>query len=241
MARLAALTAMACPSGYARAKEVAVPHVPVFHHPTGLWRPRWRGRIHGGAALVAFPAVIVLVMFAEGALATTASAIYAASLIALFGTSASYHLFARSPRMQHVMQRVDHSMVYVLIAGTYTPVCMVALPRSIGVPLLIVVWSIAALGIVLKSVWRARKFASSLYLVLGWIVILVLPWAYRHAGPMSLSLYAVGGVIFTAGAVMFLRKFPRLRPEVFGFHEMWHVMTVLAVACQFAATFLILR
>jgi len=96
-----------------------VPHVPVFHHPTGLWRPRWRGRIHGGAALVAFPAVIVLVMFAEGALATTASAIYAVSLIALFGTSASYHLFARSPRMQHVMQRLDHSMVYVLIAGTY--------------------------------------------------------------------------------------------------------------------------
>lgn len=241
MARLAALNVMACLSGYARAKEVAVPHVPVFHHPTGLWRPRWRGRIHGGAALVAFPAVIVLVMFAEGALATTASAIYAVSLIALFGTSASYHLFARSPRMQHVMQRLDHSMVYVLIAGTYTPVCMVALPRSIGIPLLIVVWSIAALGIVLKSVWRARKFASSLYLVLGWIVILVLPWAYRHAGPISLSLYAVGGVIFTAGAVMFLRKFPRLRPEVFGFHEIWHVMTVLAVACQFAATFLILR
>jgi len=140
-----------------------------------------------------------------------------------------------------VMQRLDHSMVYVLIAGTYTPVCLVALPRSIGIPLLVVVWTFAVLGIVLKSLWRARKFASALYIMLGWIVILVLPWAYRHAGPVSLSLYAAGGIIFTTGAVMFLRKFPRLRPEVFGFHEIWHVMTVLAVVCQFAATYLIVR
>jgi len=218
-----------------------VAHSPVFHHPTGLWRPRWRGRIHGGAVIASLPAVIALIVYAEGALATTASAIYATSLVALFGTSASYHLFARSKRVQHAMQRIDHSMVYVLIAGTYTPVCLVALPRPIGIPLLVVVWSIAVLGIVLKSLWRARKFASSLYIVLGWIVILVLPWAYRHAGPASLSLYAAGGIIFTTGAVMFLRKYPRLRPEVFGFHEMWHVMTVLAVICQFAATMLIVR
>jgi len=97
------------------------------------------------------------------------------------------------------------------------------------------------LGIVLKSLWRARKFASALYIILGWIVILVLPWAYQHAGPVSLSLYAAGGIIFTSGAVMFLRKFPRLRPEVFGFHEIWHAMTVVAVVCQFAATLLIVR
>jgi len=221
--------------------EVAVSHVPVFHHPTGLWRPRWRGRIHGVAVVVALPAVLMLIVLAEGLLATIASVVYSVSLIALFSTSASYHLFARSRRVQYVMQRLDHSMVYVLIAGTYTPVCLVALPRSIGIPLLVVVWTIAVLGIVLKSLWRARKFASALYIILGWIVILVLPWAYRHAGPVSLSLYAAGGIIFTSGAVMFLRKFPRLRPEVFGFHEMWHVMTVLAVVCQFAATYLIVR
>lgn len=226
---------------YARTVRASRAHRPVFHHPTGLWRPRWRGRIHGGAVLVTLPAVVALVLFADGTIATTSTAVYATSLVALFGTSAAYHLFARSSRVQHVMQRIDHSMVYVLIAGTYTPVCLVALPRAIGVPLLVVVWSVAVLGIVLKSLWRARKFASSLYLVMGWIVILVLPWAYRHAGPVSLSLYAVGGLIFTAGAVMFLRKFPRLRPEVFGFHEMWHVMTVLAVGCQFAATFMIVR
>ncbi len=218
-----------------------MPHTPVFHHMTGEWRARWRGRIHGGAVLVALPAGVVLTLLASGPLATTATAIYSASLVALFGTSAAYHLFARSQRVQHVMQRADHCMVYVLIAGTYTPVCLLALPRTMGITLLSVVWGIAVIGMVLKAMWRARKFATSLYIVLGWIVLAVVPWVYQHAGATALSLYAVGGVVFTSGAVMFLRRYPRLRPEVFGFHEVWHVMTVAAVVLQFTATALLLR
>lgn len=218
-----------------------MPHTPVFHHMTGEWRARWRGRIHGGAVLVALPAGVVLTLLASGPLATTATAIYSASLVALFGTSAAYHLFARSRKVQHVMQRADHCMVYVLIAGTYTPVCLLALPRTMGITLLSVVWGIAVVGMVLKAMWRARKFATSLYIVLGWIVLAVVPWVYRHAGAVALSLYAVGGVVFTSGAVMFLRRYPRLRPEVFGFHEVWHVMTVAAVVLQFTATALLLR
>jgi hemolysin III len=89
--------------------------------------------------------------------------------------------------------------------------------------------------------WKARRFATSLYVVLGWIVLAVIPWVYQHAGATALSLYAVGGVVFTTGAVMFLRRYPRLRPEVFGFHEVWHVMTVAAVVLQFTATALLLR
>jgi len=218
-----------------------MPHTPVFHHMTGEWRARWRGRIHGGAVLVALPAGVVLTLLASGPLATTATAIYSISLVALFGTSAAYHLFARGQRVQHVMQRADHCMVYVLIAGTYTPVCLLALPRTMGITLLSVVWGIAVVGIVLKAMWRARKFATSLYIVLGWIVLAVVPWVYQHAGATALSLYAVGGVVFTSGAVMFLRRYPRLRPEVFGFHEVWHVMTVAAVVLQFTATALLLR
>jgi hemolysin III len=218
-----------------------MPHTPVFHHMTGEWRARWRGRIHGGAVLVALPAGVVLTLLASGPLATTATAIYSISLVALFGTSAAYHLFARSQRVQHVMQRADHCMVYVLIAGTYTPVCLLALPRTMGITLLSVVWGIAVVGMVLKAMWRARKFATSLYIVLGWIVLAVVPWVYQHAGATALSLYAVGGVVFTSGAVMFLRRYPRLRPEVFGFHEVWHVMTVAAVVLQFTATALLLR
>ena len=222
-------------------KEGSLPHRPVFHHVTGRWRPRWRGRIHGGATLVTIPAGAALIIAANGAVATTAVAIYAMSLCALFATSASYHLFTPSERTQRVMQRVDHSMVYVLIAGTYTPVCLLALPRTMGITLLSVVWGIAVVGMVLKAMWRARKFATSLYIVLGWIVLAVVPWVYQHAGATALSLYAVGGVVFTSGAVMFLRRYPRLRPEVFGFHEVWHVMTVAAVVLQFTATALLLR
>ena len=218
-----------------------MPHTPVFHHVTGEWRARWRGRIHGGAVLVALPAGVVLTLLASGPLATTATAIYSATLVALFGTSAAYHLCARSRRVQHVMQRADHCMVYVLIAGTYTPVCLLALPRTMGITLLSVVWGIAVVGMVLKAMWKARRFATSLYVVLGWIVLAVIPWVYQHAGATALSLYAVGGVVFTTGAVMFLRRYPRLRPEVFGFHEAWHVMTVAAVVLQFTATALLLR
>jgi hemolysin III len=182
-----------------------------------------------------------LIVFAEGATAITAVAVYVASLVLLFGTSASYHMLARSRRAQLVMQRLDHSMVYVLIAGTYTPVCLLALPGELGIVMLCVVWAIATLGIVLKSIWRARVFASILYVVLGWIVIFVLPWAYHQLGFVPLVLYAVGGTLFTAGAVMFYRKWPRLRPAQFGFHEVWHSVTVVAVMLQFVATALLVR
>jgi hemolysin III len=183
----------------------------------------------------------VLIVLAEGILATVATSVYVASLIALFSTSAAYHILARSRRAQLVMQRLDHAMVYVLIAGTYTPVCLLALPDRLGMVMLCVVWATAAIGILLKSLWKARVFASALYIVLGWMVIFVLPWAYQQIGLTTFGLYAVGGVVFTTGAVMFLRRFPKLRPDVFGFHEVWHVMTVVAVICQFAATALLVR
>jgi hemolysin III len=228
-------------AAYARTESRIVPHTPVFHHVLGEWRAEWRGRIHAGALVVALPAGIALTFLANGATATVATAIYSASLALLFGVSAAYHLLARSRRMQVVMQRIDHSMVFVLIAGTYTPVCLVALPRAAGIVLLVLVWVVAVLGIVLKATWKARKFSSSLYLALGWVVIVVLPWLYQRTGMTTLALYAAGGVIFTTGAIMFSRRVPRLRPAVFGFHEVWHVMTVTAVACQFAATAMLVR
>jgi hemolysin III len=216
-------------------------HQPVLHHLTGEFRSRWRGRIHALAMCAALPAGIALVVLAEGAAATTATSVYAASLVLLFGTSASYHMLARSRRAQLVMQRLDHSMVYVLIAGTYTPLCLVALPRVLGIVMLCVVWCVAAVGILLKSIWRARVFASVLYVALGWIVVFVLPWAYERIGLLALSLYAVGGTVFTVGAVMFYRRWPTLRPSQFGFHEVWHSLTVIAVALQFTATTLLVR
>jgi len=211
-----------------------VPHVPVFQHAIGKWRPSWRGRIHGVAVAVTIPAGIVLTLVTPSGLPRIAVLVYVLSLLALFSTSASYHLLTRSQRAQRTMRQLDHAMVYVLIAGTYTPVCLLALPRSIGVPFLIAIWLAAALGITLKITWRAHKTSGAMYLGIGWAALIILPWSYHMAGFTSLLLFALGGIVYTVGAILFYLQRPQLKPLVFGFHEVWHVFTVVAVALQFA-------
>ncbi|MDA3017795.1 MAG: hemolysin III family protein [Actinomycetota bacterium] len=211
-----------------------MPHVPVFQHAVGKWRPRWRGRIHGGAVAVTIPAGIILTLVTPSGVARVAVFVYVASLLALFSTSASYHLFTRTQRAQRTMRQLDHAMVYVLIAGTYTPVCLLALPRTIGVVFLIGIWCAALLGIVLKITWRAHKVSGAMYLIIGWAALIILPWAYHRAGFTSLLLFALGGIVYTVGAILFYLQRPQLRPLVFGYHEVWHVFTVVAVALQFA-------
>ena len=211
-----------------------MPHVPVFQHAVGKWRPRWRGRIHGGAVAVTIPAGIILTLVTPSGLARVAVFVYVASLLALFSTSASYHLFTRTQRAQRTMRQLDHAMVYVLIAGTYTPVCLLALPRTIGVVFLIGIWCAALIGIVLKITWRAHKVSGAMYLIIGWAALIILPWAYHRAGFTSLLLFALGGIVYTVGAILFYLQRPQLKPLVFGFHEVWHVFTVVAVALQFA-------
>ena len=211
-----------------------MPHVPVFQHAMGKWRPRWRGRIHGGAVAVVIPAGVILTLVTPNGLPRVAVFVYVASLLALFSTSASYHLFTRTQRAQRTMRQLDHAMVYVLIAGTYTPVCLLALPRNIGVVFLIGIWCAALVGITLKITWRAHKVSGAMYLIIGWAALIILPWAYHRAGFTSLLLFALGGIVYTVGAILFYLQRPKLRPLVFGFHEVWHVFTVVAVALQFA-------
>ena len=211
-----------------------MPHVPVFQHAIGKWRPRWRGRIHAVAVAVTLPAGIILTLVTPSGLPRVAVFVYVASLLALFSTSASYHLFTRTQRSQRTMRQLDHAMVYVLIAGTYTPVCLLALPRNVGVAFLIGIWCAAFLGIALKITWRAHKVSGAMYLIIGWAALIILPWAYHRAGFTSLLLFALGGIVFTVGAILFYLQRPQLRPLVFGYHEVWHVFTVVAVALQFA-------
>ena len=123
----------------------------------------------------------------------------------------------------------------MLIAGTYTPVCLLALPRAVGVPFLLIIWATAAVGIGLKITWKAHKISGAMYIAIGWAALIVLPWAYRIAGFTSLLLFALGGVVYTVGAVLFYFQRPRLAPLVFGYHEIWHVLTVVAVILQFSA------
>jgi len=212
-----------------------MPRQLVFHHDSGTWRPRWRGRIHAMALVCTIPAGVVLAVLTPGGVPRVAVLVYVASLMALYSTSASYHLFTRTYRAQRTMQQVDHAMVYVLIAGTYTPVCLLGLPSPLRWVFLAAIWGMAAVGMGLKVAWRARRTAAALYLVIGWAVVAVLPWARARTGWTSLTLYALGGVIYTVGAVLFYLKRPRLKPLVFGYHEVWHVMTVVAAVLQFVA------
>lgn len=207
----------------------------VFNHVSGTWRPRWRGRIHGIALLCTIPAGGALAVLAPGGPARVAVLVYVVSLVALFFTSASYHLFTRTYRAQRTMQQLDHAMVYVLIAGAYTPMCLLGLPSPMRWVFLVAVWLLALVGMGLKLAWRAQRTSAALYLVIGWAVVAVLPWAQSRTGWTSLTLYALGGVIYTVGAVLFYLKRPRLIPHIFGYHEAWHVMTVVATVLQFAA------
>lgn len=214
---------------------------PVVSVADGRRRPRWRGRIHFVALLVAVPATVALVVVADSTLAMVGVAIYGASLLAMFGASAGYHLAARQPRHQWIMRRLDHSMIFVQIAGTYTPICLLALPRSWGVPILILVWSAAAFGVLVKLFAGAKllRLSNVLYLVMGWVAIGALPTIVGNLSAGELTLLVIGGVVYTAGAILFSLHWPKLWPETFGFHETWHVLTVVAAVAHFAMVWLV--
>lgn len=202
-----------------------------------LDRPLWRGRAHTWTFFAAVPAGLVLVLAAQGATARVAAGIYAATLLAVFGTSAAYHRLARTPRACAIMQRLDHSMIYLLIAGTYVPVCLLALPPAWGIPLLSVVGAGAALGMVLKLVafHRARWLGFALYPVLGWSAVAAAPILASHLTATQLLLIVAGGVTYTVGFPVLLTRWPDPWPRTFGYHEVWHGCTVVAAALHFSA------
>jgi len=204
--------------------------------------PLWRGWIHAGAFMLSIPLGVALLFEARPAEARAAAAIYVATLVAGFGTSAAYHRLARSPRWRAWLRRADHSTIYLLIAGTYTPVCLLVLPPAWGLPVLVVVWAGALTGVVLKLVAfdRAHIVGFVLYLVLGWTALITAPALYRHLTTLELGLIVAGGVIYTGGAFVLARRRPNPSPRVFGYHEVWHGCTVVAGLCHFASVALVI-
>ncbi len=202
-----------------------------------LERPLWRGKLHVWAFFAAIPAGVLLVVAADGTAATVGAAIYTATLLALFGTSASYHRLAHSIRARQVMQRLDHSMIYLLIAGTYVPLCLVALPPAWGIPILVIVGGLAVLGMVLKLAWfhGARIVSYSLYIVMGWVAVIATPVLIDSLTALQLGLILGGGVAYTIGFPVLLKRRPDPWPTVFGYHEVWHLLTVVAAGLHFAA------
>ena len=197
-------------------------------------RPRHRGRLHQIVFFLSIPAGAALVALATSASARLGAAVYAVTLTGLFGTSAAYHRLAHSVRARSVMRRLDHAMIFLLIAGSYTPICLLTLRGSWRVAALVLVWGGAAVGVALKVLrLEAMRLGNALYVVLGWAVLAILPQLARRVGPLTLGLLAAGGMLYTAGAVVLSRRRPDPVPRVFGYHEVWHTLVVAAAACHY--------
>jgi hemolysin III len=191
--------------------------------------------MHTVAFFAAIPAGILLIIAAQGAAATVGAAVYTAGLLLGFGTSAGYHRLAKTDRSQEIMQRLDHSMIFVLIAGTYTPICLLAMPAAWGIPILCVAWTGAALGIVLKQFAfdRLKILEYSLYPILGWIVVIAMPVLWNRLTTAELVLLMAGGLLYTIGIPVLVKERPDPWPRTFGYHEIWHTFTIAAGLCHF--------
>jgi hemolysin III len=200
-------------------------------------RPRLRGVLHA----VAFAVSCIVGAVFVAATPTSrlfAAATFAASASTMLGTSALYHRVAwRSRRARLWMQRADHAGIFLLIAGTYTPVCLISLHGAWRTSILAVVWTGAAIATLSKVCWVATpKWLSALIgIVLGWVGVITLPQLERHAGLPAFVLLAAGGLAYTAGAVVYARRRPDPVPRVFGYHELFHALTIAALACQYVA------
>jgi len=205
--------------------------------PVGFGKPRLRGVLHQWAFLVSLPLGLGLVVAAGSARARVAVALYALSVAALFGTSALYHRVNwRSLSARLWMRRLDHSMIFVLIAGTYTPFAVLVLHGSLASAILLVVWAGAVVGIGFSLVWISSPMwlHAMLYVMLGWVALAALPQLAASIGITAVTLVALGGALYTVGAIVYSSQRPDPRPSVFGYHEVFHALVVVAAALQYA-------
>jgi hemolysin III len=200
-------------------------------------KPRLRGVFHQWAFFVSLAAGLALILLANGSTATIAAGIYAFSLSALLGVSALYHRINWRPAARRWMRRLDHTMIFVLIAGTYTPFALLVLHGTISHVVLIAVWVTAGVGTVLNLLWwnAPKPVTAAVYISTGWIAILAFPQLWDGLGPVGFGLIVLGGILYTAGAIVYARRRPDPRPAVFGYHEIFHLLVILAAACDFAA------
>ena len=200
-------------------------------------RPRLRGVSHQYAFVLAALAGPLLVVGAETPAGRIAVAVYALTAVAMFGVSALYHRITWPPARRRQLRRLDHAMIYLLIAGTYTPFAALALSGAARVGVLVVVWTGALAGIALALAWsnRPKWLEAVLAVALGWVGIVVLPQLLDSVGAGAVLLVLAGGILYTAGSLVYARRRPDPVPGVFGYHELFHAFVVAAAACQYAA------
>jgi hemolysin III len=199
--------------------------------------PRLRGVSHAGASVLALGAAIVLVALSPSGPRTAALAVYGAGLVALFFGSALYHRWPGPPRFKPLLQRIDHSTIYVFIAATYTPIAVVLLHGALGWVILAIAWTGAAAGVAFSLGWidAPRPVMAGSYLVLGWAAVIAVPQLVGRLGAAPLVLLGAGGVLYTIGAVVYATQRPDPWPLTFGFHEVFHGLVVAAAAAQYVA------
>jgi hemolysin III len=200
-------------------------------------KPRLRGVWHEWAFFVSVPLGLALVLTAPSGRAALAAGIYALSVALLFGASALYHRITwASAAARRWMRRVDHSMIFVLIAGTYTPFALLALDGTLATAILIAVWAGAGAGIVMSLLWpEAPKWLLAVvYVALGWVAIAAFPAMLDQLGITAMVMVGLGGALYTAGAVIYATRRPNPVPTVFGYHELFHALVIAAAALQYA-------
>ncbi|MEH0970033.1 hemolysin III family protein [Micromonospora sp. CPCC 205546] len=215
---------------------------PLRLKPVDIGKPRMRGWLHTYAFFVALLCGIVLCAIAAtrpGSAPLVSCLIYSVTVCGLFGTSALYHRRVWSERGYQIMRRLDHSMIFVFIAGTYTPFCVLLLrPRPAAI-MLALVWGGALAGVALKLVWphAPRWVSAPLYLALGWVSVAMLPDILHQGGVTALVLLSAGGAIYSVGAVFYALRRPNPWPTVFGHHEFFHACTLVAALCHHIAIY----
>jgi len=200
-------------------------------------KPHLRGWIHAGTFPVALAAGIVLVCLAPTGTARLGAAVFGLTAAMLFGTSAVYHRGTWSPRVQGVLKRLDHSNIFLIIAGTYTPFALLLLPPEQSRTLLLIVWTGAIAGVLFRVLWvgAPRWLYTPVYVALGWVAVFYFGPLLQRGGVAVMTLIAVGGLLYTLGAVVYATKRPNPSPRWFGFHEVFHVFTVAAFVVHYVA------
>ncbi len=210
--------------------------------PTDIGKPRMRGWLHVyafGVAVLGGTVLSSLAAARPGRAPLVSCVIYSITVAALFGTSALYHRRVWSPAGYQIMRRLDHSMIFIFIAGTYTPFSVLLLDPGRAVLILSVVWGGALAGVTLKLISpnAPRWLSAPLYVVLGWVAVAVLPQIMREGGVTTLVLLIAGGVAYSVGAVFYALRRPNPWPTVFGHHEFFHACTLVAAICHHVAIY----
>jgi hemolysin III len=211
--------------------------MPGVAHPAVRVKPRLRGVLHQYAFFVSLASGTLLVLLATTVRASVAAVIYAASVSALFGVSALYHRVTWTGPARRRMRRLDHAMIFLLIAGTYTPVGLLVLQGRLGTVVLAVVWGGAIAGIVLELAWAGapRWLGGTVYLALGWVAVVAMPQLFARLGVTGGMLIVAGGLVYSAGAAVYALRRPDPVPAVFGYHEVFHLLVIAGVAAHFLA------